>query len=114
MNPEAAAIPSTRTKVPPDYVIDLASEVGPSSQFEARHLWMRRDAGAYFPELKRSSNIFRAMSFLGLRKRAALWSWAPKTLMRFSEFLDWIEDRRTPEFPVRPETNAFLDRHFVK
>ena len=114
MNPEAAALPSTRTKVPADYVIDLTSEVRARSQFEARHLWMRRDAGAYLPGFNRSLNIFKAMSALGLRELANRWSWAPQTLMRFSEFLDWIEDHTIPEFPVQRETNEFLDRHFIK
>jgi hypothetical protein len=114
INPATAATPSTRNEVPADYVIDLKSEARSWSRFEASHFRMRRDTTRYFPGLKRSQRIFEAMSLVGLAGRTNRWSWAPKTLAWFSEFLDWIDDRTVPEFPVQRETNEFLDRHFIK
>src|SRR5262249_6655729 len=64
MNPEAAAIPSTRTSVPAEYVIDLKREARESAQFASRHFKIRRDATRYLPGLKRSLTKFRASSLL--------------------------------------------------
>jgi hypothetical protein len=113
MDPRVAAIPSTRNKVPANFVIDLKSEARLRSRFVARHLRIRRDAAGYLPGLARTRRTYEALSLLGLRDRADRWSWAPRYLARFSRFLDWIEDRQPPEFPVKRETTAFLQRHFV-
>ncbi len=113
MNPAAAAIPSTRNKVPAEYVIDRTSEAQSWAKFEARQIQMRRDVTRYFPGLKANQRMFEAMSLIGLGGYCNRWSWAPKTLAWFSEFLNWIEDRQAPEFPVMREANGFLRRHLL-
>jgi len=114
IDPITAAIPSTRNKVPSHFVIDLESEARLRSKFAARHLRIRRDAPQYLPGLARTRRTFEAISFLGLRNGAEKWSWAPRYLTRFSRYLDWLEDRQAPAFPVRSETTPFLARHVVK
>jgi hypothetical protein len=113
MNSRAAAIPSTRDKVPAEYLLDLTGDARSRRRFDAAHLRSRPDAVRLFPGLKRSLSIFKVMSRLGLSRFAGAWSWAPTTLARFSEFQDWIEDRAPPAFPVATERSAFLERHFV-
>jgi hypothetical protein len=100
--------------VPSHFVIDLKSEARLLSKFAARHLRIRRDAPQYLPGLARTRRTFEAISFLGLRNGAEKWSWAPRYLTRFSLYLDWLEDRQAPTFPVRSETTPFLARHVVK
>jgi len=114
LNPAAAAIPTTRNEVPADYVIDLKSEWQSWLRFEARHHRIRRDATRYFPGFKKPQRLFEAMSLIGLRGHADRWSWAPTALAQFTEFLDWIEDRQAPEFPVQRDASAFCTGHFVK
>jgi hypothetical protein len=112
MDPRTAAIPSTRSNVPANFVIDLKSKQSSCSQFAARHR-IRPDATRYLPGLARTRRTFEAMSMLGLQDCATRWSWAPRCLMRFSRFLDWIEDRQVPDFPVKRETTKFLEGYFV-
>ena len=113
MNPQAAAIPSTRSKVPARLVIDLKPEARARARFAARHLRIRREATRYLPGLARIRRAYEAMSLLGLQDRADRWSWAPNYLTRFSRFLDWIEDRQAPDFPIKGEATPFSRRHFV-
>jgi hypothetical protein len=113
MNAATAAIPSTRNKVPASLVIDLKSAARARARFTTRHLRIRRDAVRYLPGLARTRRTYKALSLLGLGDRAGKWSWAPRYLARFSRFLDWIEDRQGPDFPVKRATTALLQRHFV-
>jgi hypothetical protein len=113
MHAVSAAIPSTRNEIPSNLMIELKSEAEARSRFVARHLRIRRDAMRYLPGLARTNRIHRTMSLLGLRNRAHRWSWAPNYLTRFSRFLDWIEDRQAPEFPIKAETVPFLQHHFI-
>jgi hypothetical protein len=113
MNSQASAIPSTRSKVPDDLVVNLKSEAWQRAQFAAKHWRIRRDSGRYLPGLARPRRVYDAMCLFGLQDRAHRWSWAPNYLNRFSRYLDWIEDRSPPDFPVRGETTTFSRRHFV-
>lgn len=114
MNPQAAAIPSTRSKVPAPFVIDLKSEARERAGFAGRHLRIRRDAARYLPGLTGIRRRYEAMSMLGFQDSAERWSWAPRYLARFSRFLDWIEDRQGPGFPVKGEATPFSRRHFIE
>jgi hypothetical protein len=113
MHAETAAIPSTRNAVPPSYLVDLTTEAREWSRFAPRHFPIRQDAALYLPGLARIRRMHQVMSLVGLRNRADRWSWAPQYLTRFSRFLDWIEDRQAPEFPIKRETTALLEQHFV-
>ena len=104
----AAAIPSTRNKVPPHLVIDRKPEARARARFAARHLRIRRDATRYLPGLAHPRSTYELMSLLGLRDHADRWSWAPNYLSRFSRFLDSIEDRQAPQFPITNGAAPFL------
>lgn len=114
MNPRAAEIPSTRNKVPPHLVIDRRPEARARARFAAHHSRIRRDAARYLPGLTRIRSTYELISLLGLRDRADRWSWAPNYLSRFSRFLDWIEDRQAPPFPVKSEAAPFVRRQHVQ
>jgi hypothetical protein len=113
MNRGAAAIPSTRNKVPPHLVIDRAAEARARARFAARHLRIRRDATRYLLGLARPRNTYELISFFGLGDRADRWSWAPNYLSRFSRFLEWIEDRQAPQFPIKSEAAPFVRSHRI-
>ena len=113
MNRRAAEIPSTRNKVPAHLAIDRKPEARARARFSARHLRIRRDAARYLPGLARPRRTYDLMSLLGWRDRADRWSWAPNYLSRFSRFLDWIEDRQAPPFPIKSATAPFVRRHGV-
>lgn len=114
MHATAASFPSTREKLPETYLRYYRSEEEAQTKFAMRNIRIRQDAKAFFPSLKLHLSAFKNFSRLGAWRYARSSMWAANTVSRFSNCLDWLEDRSGPNFPVTKETVGFLKNKFIR
>ncbi len=113
MHPAAAGFPSPREQSPSENFQDYRAEAKAQLHFATRNLRTRRDARVLLPGLRRQLIAFEIFSKLRIWSHAESLIWAASIASRFSNYLDWMEDRDGPGFPVTSETVELLERNFV-
>jgi hypothetical protein len=101
MNPQVAAIPSTRDPIPQKYLSGVFAPAALETAGVRPRRALRSDVKHYLPGLpvrRYAHDVASRLPFESLKER---WGWASDLGERFSEFLDWIENKDVPAFPSR-------------
>lgn len=89
--PEIASIPTTRSEIPSQYLVDMAREANEHDRYLRTHLRIDKRASEMFPLIKNRTRLMRLFqSRVGwpLLKR---FGWFLVPVARYSAFLDWLD-----------------------
>lgn len=114
LDPRMAAIPSTREARSKVLAVDLAGAKRDRLQMIARRAPIRTEVADLFPQLRsrlRFRNLLGGKTLLSLIPNTGLWWLGPA--IRFSRFLDWLDDRSPPSPELAPEEPAFVQQQYA-
>ena len=113
LNPGIVAIPSTRSTLGKEFLIDFSDHNKRRELLAAKMVALRPEIKRLFPALRLRLGAFEAASILRIRPITSRLSWMAGPLSRMSTYLDWLDDADMPGIPIDAEDPPFLKKRFL-
>jgi len=113
LNPGISKIPTTRDLLSDEYLIDKSRAVKEKKLLTIEHFKLKPNIKHLFPHLRIRFLAYDIASLFGITKVTSRMNWRIPSLIRMSNYFDWLEDSNQPDFPIRPDESVFLKERFI-
>lgn len=90
--PEMASIPTTRSEIPRQYLVDMSHEGREHDRYLREHLRINAGALEMFPLIKNRAWLVPLMQSRAGGRLLERFGWFLAPVARYSSFLDWLDD----------------------
>ncbi len=113
LNPGISNIPSTRDALGDEYLIDRSGHAKEKSSLLSEHLKIDSKVKNLFPHWRTRFLAYDLASMFGIKRITSRMNWRIPSLIRMSDYFDWLEDSDHPGFPVSAGEPVFLKKRHI-